>query len=405
MSVDSEKRLASITESLSKVPNLTYMGKCVERLNAITKTMVGATATSDGAEGFVPKPTKSNAGQFLRGDGTWHDVVTKEDADTVRVKSEISDSFDGYLLLDESSSNTVLNNAKKSTDALIIRKDARIRIQLGSQKSLGVLDLLNHSGFVSTIITDNRSNHTTYHLPNVSVSDTIILTTATLKNELVSGSTTYNINGTAANANNATLLGGIVDAYHLGTYSRTGGPHGTDWQLFCKHNLYGDNLFGIRVGDGTYGVRVDKATDANTLGNGRFNGFQLGTYADAGTPHDNGWLLTCKYSENVGRFLFQLTPPNGTKNKEVAVDYATKANSASVADTATTSTYASYKTGTSNLLVANNDTSMTIGGTGIKKTDTSTAVPIGGEEWYYRPITVQSTQPATGAQGYIWIKI
>ena len=103
MSVESEKRLASIIESLTKMPNLTYMGKCVERLNAITKTMIGATTTSDGAEGFVPKPTRSNVGQFLRGDGTWHDVINKEDADTVRVKSEVGDTFTGYLLLDQSS--------------------------------------------------------------------------------------------------------------------------------------------------------------------------------------------------------------------------------------------------------------------------------------------------------------
>jgi len=36
--------------------------------------MVGATASSDGASGFVPKPLAGDQNKFLRGDGTWAEV-------------------------------------------------------------------------------------------------------------------------------------------------------------------------------------------------------------------------------------------------------------------------------------------------------------------------------------------
>lgn len=36
--------------------------------------MTGATSTSDGKSGVIPKPTKANYNSFLGGDGTWHDT-------------------------------------------------------------------------------------------------------------------------------------------------------------------------------------------------------------------------------------------------------------------------------------------------------------------------------------------
>lgn len=41
--------------------------------------MVGATDTVDGVEGTVPTPLKGDEGNFLRGDGTWQEVVDKKD--------------------------------------------------------------------------------------------------------------------------------------------------------------------------------------------------------------------------------------------------------------------------------------------------------------------------------------
>ena len=66
----------------------------------------------------------------------------------------------------------------------------------------------------------------------------------------------------ATNSNNSNTLGGIVDAYHLGTFSTAGDGHGADWQLYCRHNIYGDGRFGFRVGDGSSQIRCDYATEA-----------------------------------------------------------------------------------------------------------------------------------------------
>ena len=67
----------------------------------------------------------------------------------------------------------------------------------------------------------------------------------------------------ANGAGNTNTIGGFADAYHLGTLDAGGNGHGSGWQLFCQHNLYGDSRFGIKVGDGSLGVRVDFATTAN----------------------------------------------------------------------------------------------------------------------------------------------
>ena len=69
----------------------------------------------------------------------------------------------------------------------------------------------------------------------------------------------------STNAGNANTVGGIVDAYHLGTFSATGDGHGTAWQLYCQHNIYSDGRFGFRVGDGSSQIRCDYATNADTL--------------------------------------------------------------------------------------------------------------------------------------------
>jgi len=37
--------------------------------------MEGATATTDGKEGYIPKPVKGNQNKFLKGDGTWGTVA------------------------------------------------------------------------------------------------------------------------------------------------------------------------------------------------------------------------------------------------------------------------------------------------------------------------------------------
>ena len=69
----------------------------------------------------------------------------------------------------------------------------------------------------------------------------------------------------ANSAGNTNTVGGIVDAYHLGTLNAGGGGHGGGFQLSCQHNVFGDNRFVLQIANRTHEVRVDYATNADTL--------------------------------------------------------------------------------------------------------------------------------------------
>ena len=70
--------------------------------------MTGATASSDGSSGSVPKPTTGDQSRFLRGDGTWadtgvSDLQTKvEEMDTNKANLD-SPFFTGIFLSTDSS--------------------------------------------------------------------------------------------------------------------------------------------------------------------------------------------------------------------------------------------------------------------------------------------------------------
>ena len=69
----------------------------------------------------------------------------------------------------------------------------------------------------------------------------------------------------ANSAGNTNTVGGIVDAYHLGTLNAGGGGHSGEFQLSCQHNVFGDNRFVLQIANRTHEVRVDYATNADTL--------------------------------------------------------------------------------------------------------------------------------------------
>lgn len=69
----------------------------------------------------------------------------------------------------------------------------------------------------------------------------------------------------ATNAGNANTVGGISNGYYLGTLNAGGGGHGGGFQLSCQHNVFGDNRFVLQIANRTHEVRVDYATDADTL--------------------------------------------------------------------------------------------------------------------------------------------
>ena len=69
----------------------------------------------------------------------------------------------------------------------------------------------------------------------------------------------------ATNAGNANTVGGISNGYYLGTLNANGGGHGGGFQLSCQHNVFGDNRFVLQIANRTHEVRVDYATNADTL--------------------------------------------------------------------------------------------------------------------------------------------
>ena len=69
----------------------------------------------------------------------------------------------------------------------------------------------------------------------------------------------------ATNAGNANTVGGISNGYYLGTLNANGGGHGGEFQLSCQHNVFGDNRFVLQIANRTHEVRVDYATNADTL--------------------------------------------------------------------------------------------------------------------------------------------
>ena len=75
-----EDLLASIANSMSKLPNISYLASVVQNIKDVAITMVGATATQPGVGGFVPTPPALNqtggSYGFLGSDGEWHTQVS-----------------------------------------------------------------------------------------------------------------------------------------------------------------------------------------------------------------------------------------------------------------------------------------------------------------------------------------
>ena len=69
-----------------------YDGNQIDSRLDKVKDMVGATASQAGEGGLVPAPAKGDEGGFLRGDGTWKDVVVKPDYTVFDIVMEITSS-------------------------------------------------------------------------------------------------------------------------------------------------------------------------------------------------------------------------------------------------------------------------------------------------------------------------
>lgn len=74
--------LNDILDQLKHIPNTTAVVNSINHLNTICVPMIGANKLAqqaNGVSGFVPAPTITEAGKFLRGDGTWQTVITSID--------------------------------------------------------------------------------------------------------------------------------------------------------------------------------------------------------------------------------------------------------------------------------------------------------------------------------------
>lgn len=192
----------------------------------------------------------------------------------------------------------------------------------------GTADDARHNAF--EITTDGGKLH-----------DKDIATTDLIPTELPAngGNADYASNADyATNAGNADKLGGVVDAYHLGVYASDGyaydASYGTDFQLHCRHHIFGDGRYGLRVGNGSVGVRVDYATDAQKAEDadtvdGR-HAYRIPTLdANANLYDAKAENTNDAYLQWDGTRYFKLRTFGGNLT---AVDYATNAGNADTVD-------------------------------------------------------------------------
>lgn len=137
----------------------------------------------------------------------------------------------------------------------------------------------------------------------------------------------------AAQAKNSASLGGIVDAYHLGTIGASDNEHGVNYQLYCKHNIYGDNRFGLEIANRTHEVRVDYATyagNALTQSKGIISGLTNGTavtiplsFSPAAVIFFNNYnhLVNSGFSLSLGTNQFVITPSSVSTMGVTTVTY------------------------------------------------------------------------------------
>lgn len=132
---------------------------------------------------------------------------------------------------------------------------------------------------------------------------------------------------------NANKLGGVVGAYHLGTLGSSNNEHGYYYQLYCKHNVYGDNRFGLEIANRTHEVRVDYATYANnalTHSKGIISGLTNGTavtiplsFSPVAVILFNGsnHMVNGGFSLSLGTNQFVITPSSVAAMGTTAVTY------------------------------------------------------------------------------------
>lgn len=278
-----DELIRSIINSLEKIPPLNIMQNDVNLLKEKSILMSGATQSTNGKSGFVPAPASTEWNKFLRGDGTWQTVVTEGVGDIAITDIGTSNPVTfGSILFTMTSSVPIIRELNRTDLVRFTGDSSDSRMMYLSLGKTGSGDNVNSGLELCKGLYKFKLNPPVNSYINMNValpqytgvSDIELASTHWVNNYAYVPNATNSVNAT-----NANTLGGIVDAYHLGTLDAGGNGHGTGFQLNCQHNVYGDNRFVLQVAGRTHEVAVDYARLANYANYDRWGRLIDGTYA------------------------------------------------------------------------------------------------------------------------------
>lgn len=241
--------------------------------------MIGATEISDGAIGMVPAPTKNNKTAFLRGDGTWQNVLTE----IGELSTQDITSLTGYV------------KGTSSEDLLVTDT---LNIALGKLENKADLGKIAYNWYQSIVGPDNdeyinKWTEIVNFLDSVKESETDILDT------FVTRKTNQSIEGSK------TFTGGML--------------------IDCALNINGTNP--ITWNDGIYQQRIQTIDDSSA--NTEVFKFQQSTnsgssWNDLFTIKDNGEVIASKFITSGGTSS-QFVKGDGTldTNSYITADFLT----------------------------------------------------------------------------------
>lgn len=240
--------------------------------------MTGATETSNGTMGMVPAPTKNNKTAFLRGDGTWQNVLTE----IGELSTQDIISLTGYV------------KGTSSEDLLVTDT---LNVALGKLENKADLGKIAYNWYQSVTATDddqyiNKWTEIVDFLNSVNEGTDIL-------DEFVTRKTPQSIIG------NKTFEGGVT--------------------FNCNLNINGTNP--IVWNDGTYQQRIQTIDDSTA--NTEVFKFQQSansgsSWTDLFTIKDNGEVIASKFITSGGTSS-QFVKGDGTldTNSYITVDFLT----------------------------------------------------------------------------------
>lgn len=287
--------LNDILDQLKRIPNTTAVVNSINHLNAICVPMIGANKLAqqaNGVSGFVPAPSITEAGKFLRGDGTWQPVITHIDplkTESLVYPTNIANAT-GYPFVQPSddTSGTVgtlkyNKNLRFGRHEVTMSNDRPIYTLLGlkqDEKSVDVgIEFINSSSSGgSTILFANLSNsNIKVKMPQV---DGTLLTD--------SG---FTVNGPVTMNSNFTTNGFV----HINATNAAEWNHG----IRIQSSVDGHALIGLGVSasnstvNDSWFIRSDKSTGNNTFSIA-YGGIVGSKYGSLWTNTDGNWSMTNK---------------------------------------------------------------------------------------------------------------